>query len=79
MTSSPLFSLFLRYGFIKHCKASKFADEPEFTISEFFTLSFFVNACSKLNVLEPIVNLLDFNTLIPSLMSLGLYGFSTNG
>ena len=39
--SSPTFNLFFFFGLIKANKASKFAEEPELTIKQYFKPSFF--------------------------------------
>ena len=78
-TESPDVSLLFLYGLIKHCKANKLADEPEFTIKENFVLIFFEKLFSKFFVCLPIVIFPVFITLIALSKSFFLYGFSNNG
>ena len=77
--SSSFFNLFFLYGLIRHCKASRFADDPELTISEYFDFNFAVNFFSKFLVSFDNVSCLDFKTLIPLMISSSEKGFSING
>ena len=78
-TESPDLSLLFLYGLIKHCKANKLADEPEFTIKENLVLIFFEKLFSKFFVCLPIVIFPVFITFIALSKSFFLYGFSNNG
>ena len=67
------------YGLIRHCRASKLADEPELTINEYLVLIFLEKDFSKFRVSPARVSCLDFKTLIPFLISSFEKGSSING
>ena len=64
---------------MRHCRASKLADEPELTINEYLVLIFLEKDFSKFSVFPARVSCLDFKTLMPFLISSFEKGSSING